>query len=558
MTTTRLLEKISPLVSSQLPEHIRENDPVFVRFIEAYYEFLEQDQGPQEVIQNALLYNDVDTTISLFIENFLKQYGSNIPRDIAANKKLLIKKVKDLYNSKGSEKSYNLLFQLLFAQSPDYFYPYDQVLKASAGTWSQDVSIFVEVIYGDPAAVVNQQCSVESPTKKTVVKILKKKSVETIFNSQFIISNDVFEYIIDNTLNANIAVGDIIQTETFKGIVVQTPTTAQIVSGGAGFRVGDILDVNILDGTGARLKVIKVDRDTGIKNVQFLSHGINYPSDFFITFSAETRAAVTSAFDSIGSNVILSDTFGRFIDEGTINKVDYALDAFDGSYAGETLRTFVYDSSTAIIGTSNDAVIRISSGSKAFYPGYYKDTGGFISDDYYLQDKDYYQPYAYVLKIEQQLKAYKQAVLELLHPAGMKLHGEYSILNTIPTTANITTRVGFSINDFLDSFGATDVDAIAQSVIKNVSNNVVLSEVIGISFSLPIEEAVAALEEATSLLISTAIADNPSVDDSVSSDVTALALQSDYSFEYFSETYTEGAPTDSFTLIDEITIDVNP
>jgi len=558
MPTTRLLEKLSPLVASQLPEHIRDNDPVFVRFLEAYYEFLEQDQGPQEVIQNALLYNDIDTTISLFIENFLKQYGSSIPREIAANKNLVIKKIKDLYNSKGGEKSYDLLLQLLFAQTPDYFYPYDQVLKTSAGTWSQEVSIFVETIYGDPATIVDKLCSVVSTTKQTVVKILRKNSVETIFNSQFVVSNDIYEYIIDNSLNANIVVGDTIQTDTFKGVVVQIPTVAQIVNAGTGFRVGDILDVNISDGIGTRLKVIKVNTDSSIKNVQFLSYGVNYPSDFFITFSAETRAAATTAFNSIGSNVILTDTFGRFIDEGTINTVDYAPDAFDGSYAGEILRTFIYDSSTAVIGTSSDAIVRISSGAKAFYPGYYKDTGGFISDDYYLQDRDYYQPYAYVLKIEQQLKAYKQAVLELLHPAGMKLHGEYAIVNTITSLANITTRVGFSINDILDSFGVTDENAIAQSYTKNLSNNVILSEIIGITFSLPVEEAIAALDEATSILISPAVSEDLSNEDSDSKDITSVMLQPDYGFEYFSELYTEGSPFDSFFITDEITIEVNP
>lgn len=558
MPTTRLLEKLSPLIASQLPENIRNSNPTFVRFLEAYYEFLEQDQGPQEVIQNALLYNDIDTTISLFIENFLKQYGSSIPRDISANKKLVIKKIKDLYNSKGSEKSYDLLLQLLFAQTPDYFYPYDQVLKTSAGIWSQEVSIFIKVIYGDPATLVDQQCSVISPTKQTVVKILKKNSVEAIVDGQFIVSNSIFEFIINNKLNVDIAVGNILQTDTFKGVVVQTPVVAQIISSGTGFRVGDILDVNILDGTGTRLKVIKVNTDSGIKNVQFLSFGINYPSEFFITYSAETRATIAGTFNSINSNVIITDTFGSFIDKGTINKVDYAPETFNGDYAGEILRTFIYDSSADIIGTSNDAIIRISSGAKAFYPGYFKDTGGFLSDDYYLQDRDYYQPYAYVLKIEQRLKDYKQAVLDLLHPAGMKLHGEYSILNTITSLANITTRVGFSINDFLDSFGITDENAVSQTITKEVSNNVVLSEIIELTFSLPIQESIAALDEATNILISAVLADNISNEDPDSKDILSLIFQSDYSFEYFSEIYTEGVPFDSFNLNDEIFIEVNP
>lgn len=557
MSTTRLIKKLSPLVANQLPEHIREANPTFVRFIEAYYEFLEQDQASQEVLQNALLYNDVDTTIDLFIEKFLKQYGSSIPRDIAANKKLLIKNVKDLYNAKGSEKSFSLLLQLLFGESPDYLYPYDQVLKVSAGTWTQDVSVYIQTVYGDPDTVINQTCDVISSTKRTLVKILKKKSVEVIFNSELQVSNDIYEYVIDNTLNVNIAVGDTILSDTFKGVVVSAPVSVEVISAGTGFRVGDVLDVKILDGIGARLKVIKVDSNSGIKNLQFLKYGVNYPSEFFITFSSASRASVTTSFSSIASNVILSDNVGNFIEVGTVNSVDYAPDTFDGTYAGEILRTFIYDSSTTIIGTGNDAVFKITTGAKVFYPGYYKDTGGFLSDDYYLQDRDYYQPYAYVLKIARQLKEYKQAVLELIHPAGMKLHGDYSILNIITTEANITTRVGFSINDILDSFNVADDGAIL-TINKAVTESLVVGDTTGITFTQsPIEEAMQALDAASALLNSSVL-ETVNEEDSDSKDIQIVAQQPDYGPDYFSEVYTEGVPYDTIDLVDSITIDVNP
>ena len=114
MPTTRIKEKLSTLVSSQLPEFIQSDYTTFKAFLEAYYEFLEQDQNAQELLQNARSYNDIDRTVSSFVEYFLKQYCDDIPRDVLYNKKALVKNIQDLYNSKGSEKSYKLLFRILY------------------------------------------------------------------------------------------------------------------------------------------------------------------------------------------------------------------------------------------------------------------------------------------------------------------------------------------------------------------------------------------------------------------------------------------------------------
>ena len=70
MATTRINEKVSELVNSQLPEFIRSDYTTFVAFLEYYYKFLEQDQSPQEVIQNVRSYGDSETTIESLIDVF--------------------------------------------------------------------------------------------------------------------------------------------------------------------------------------------------------------------------------------------------------------------------------------------------------------------------------------------------------------------------------------------------------------------------------------------------------------------------------------------------------
>ena len=111
--------KTSLLVNRQVPEFVREEHPVFVSFLEAYYEFLETKQGTQyndltKRAKDIRNISDVDDSIEEFEEAFFNMYASLVPRDVSVDKATLIKNVLPLYPSKGSEKSFKLLFRMLF------------------------------------------------------------------------------------------------------------------------------------------------------------------------------------------------------------------------------------------------------------------------------------------------------------------------------------------------------------------------------------------------------------------------------------------------------------
>ena len=68
-------DKVSLLINRQVPEFVREEYPLFVTFLEAYYEFLEQKQGTQlndlTTRSKDLRYiSDVDQSIDDFEESF--------------------------------------------------------------------------------------------------------------------------------------------------------------------------------------------------------------------------------------------------------------------------------------------------------------------------------------------------------------------------------------------------------------------------------------------------------------------------------------------------------
>jgi hypothetical protein len=135
--------KTSLLVAQQVPEYVSDEYPLFVSFLEAYYEFMETAEGTQKndvlSLSKKMRYvSDVDASIGAFEKSFFNNFASLIPRDVEVNKETLIKNVLPLYITRGNEKSFKLLFRLLFNDEVDVILPKNNVLRVSDGRWTVD------------------------------------------------------------------------------------------------------------------------------------------------------------------------------------------------------------------------------------------------------------------------------------------------------------------------------------------------------------------------------------------------------------------------------------
>ena len=139
----------SILINRQVPEFVREEHPLFITFLEAYYEYLEQKQTGQlnNLTQKAkdLRYlSDVDYSLDEFEDSFFNTYASLLPKDVSVDKEFLIKNVLPLYLAKGNEASFKLLFRMLFNDEVDILQPRNNVLRASDGKWTVDNVLRIE------------------------------------------------------------------------------------------------------------------------------------------------------------------------------------------------------------------------------------------------------------------------------------------------------------------------------------------------------------------------------------------------------------------------------
>jgi hypothetical protein len=562
--------KNSAVVARQLPEHIREDYPTFVAFVEAYYEFL-QSQGV-----DFSTIRDIDTTLEQFVVQFKKELAYNLP-NIVEDERFLLQRIKDQYLAKGSLGSYKLLFRLLFGKDVDVTFPGQQMLRASDGRWNQEISVFAKIDFGNADDVVGKLVDIQ--TAGRILRVLVDRKQDLVGEIDRIVLIDptlqIYEFFLDKRFFGNINPGDRIRyLDQFQATILPATKQLTVLQGGKNFRVGQVFELRSGSGTGTLVKVTAVTDAGGIKYAEIIKFGIGYTANFAVSILATNSVtsrgtSVTSSstliqndtYESVGAGTIsasstsktvtgsgtsfgtvgnpkvgdelyttdttplligviqsiesttsltltgfsteyqagtaisgsytgsytfrnndnvgslyapggiqastydssLGDQTLGFDEQGFINLGDYiTIDYVDGTYAGSLIREFSLNFRNAQTSSEDPAIISITLGAIARYPGYFETNNGFLDDSIFIQDSRYYQAFSYVIRIDERLNTYKSAVKTMLHPAGMALFGEFNIINTYDLSLELESLVkslGIGLEDEVE--GETDTTTIS-------------------------------------------------------------------------------------------------
>ena len=329
--------KISSIVASQLPEFVRDEYQTFVDFLKAYYEFLENTQ------KDPVTLKDIDTTLDSFITYFKSELAQKLPYS-TVDERFLLTRIKDLYLAKGSESSFRLLFRILFNKEIEIDYPATQMLRASDGKWNQDVSVFVNILVGDPQDIVGKLVDVVTQSKIVRVLVDRRQYVEVEVDRAIRVSGNIYEFILDRRFFGTISVGDTLRyldsnnNLIFNGVILPTTSGLKIEEPGSGFKIGDLYTINNFQGYGSIMKVSSVDSNGGIAQAQFIKFGTGYTTDFSSSIvsqkgqdTASTDGVIISRVDSFlapaNKSVALSisEKTSGFAESGSFNTADYNL-----------------------------------------------------------------------------------------------------------------------------------------------------------------------------------------------------------------------------------------
>ena len=465
--------QLSSVVSRQIPEFIREDYPTFVAFVEAYYEYL-QEQGVDLSIAR-----DIDQTLDEFIIEFKKELAHNLPQ-ITGDERFLLTHIKDQYLAKGSESSYKLLFRLLFGKKVELTYPGTQMFRVSDGRWNQEISVFAKVDFGDPTSIVGKLVDIQTATRLIRVLVDRKEELVGEVDRIVALGGNIYEFFLDKKFFGVLKPTDKIKyKDTFQATILPATQTPKITQPGKNFRVGQVFEVRSGTGTGALLKVTAVDDNNGIKYAEFIKFGIGYTADFAVnllasnTVNSSQQLLASASSSRSGSNLTINDRTVGVDEQGYVNLGDYVTYTYvDGTYAGSIIREFSLSYRNAQTAADDPAIIEVNLGALVRYPGYFTSNAGFLDDSIFIQDSKYYQAFSYVIRIDERLSSYKSAVKTMLHPAGMALFGEYNITNTVDLSIvleSLVKSLGIGIED---TFATVDTGAVTLSITKVASDSI--------------------------------------------------------------------------------------
>ena len=243
-------EKLSALVQSQFPDFYKEEGEKFLAFMEAYYEYLEQNGKLTDSIRNLQSYRDIETTTDEYLEYFQKDLLPSVPTDVLADKKLLAKYIKFFNQARGTLSSYKLLFRALYNEQVEVNYPADQMLKVSDGDWRIDrylITDFDESTYKFIGKTIKgSESDAEALIEDVVRRVVRGRDI-----MQLLVSNVKGKFNNKEPIRLKTDTNS-----TGHSVIIEAGiSNVSVVSPGAYYAAGDVVDL-ISDDVGRFAKVV--------------------------------------------------------------------------------------------------------------------------------------------------------------------------------------------------------------------------------------------------------------------------------------------------------------
>lgn len=371
---------IDNFVQSHFPEFVTEDHPRFLAFMKSYYQWMESKGNVLHDSRRIPFYQDIDTSIDAFVEQFFREFLTNIPRYVLADKALLLKNIKQFYRARGTEKSYKLFFRMLYNTEVQFYYPRVDVLKPSDGKWVQDKTLRVFILAGagaklkslkirgktkNSSAFVERVFSIREGATAGFELVLNRSSITGPFLPEEIIEAEYEEDGVKSTILARIS---------------PVPVKAFVSVPGRGYSAGQTFVIDQQNsGSGAEIKIDKVDEFGAIEKISIKKYGLGYKVSRPL------------------NNIVLENN---------------SVEEF--------------------------AVVNFELGALINYPGYYMNEDGHLSTTKYIHDGEYYQQFSYVVYVNETISRYRNALKSLIHPLGYKLFGGFRSEELLKAKLNVS------------------------------------------------------------------------------------------------------------------------
>ena len=371
-------ERISTIVTDILPSYIGEDHPTFVLFMKSFYEYLEYEGEARYEAVKLQTNFDIDQTLDSFVQYFMSQYASDFPEtlDSGMSNRQLVKRINEFYKEKGGTISVSLLFRILFGKEADIDFPRERLFKISGGDY-----LTSSIIKLSRTNTVSDLKSVEGGILRQypyddygAINRYAEPFATALIDSVAVTKIDGINQTTINlkTVNGNFTPNR--EVELVKGSTLLQEHVFELIGGitisdaGVSYDIGDSIEIK--DSRGfviASSSVRGINRNGSIKTLEPVRIESIYRPYETYSFDITSSAGVSASLSFINGY---------------------------GNLPSRKIRR----------------TAKSTASSKSVIPDHFRN-----------------QQHSYVIRVEEQLKTFKQLVLDIIHPAGSRMFNDHVI-----------------------------------------------------------------------------------------------------------------------------------
>jgi hypothetical protein len=183
--TKELSQSIS--VEGLVPQHVAENNPDFVDFLEAYYDWMEDFGNANNVIHKFgnlhqfvnyfanRTKNKQDANYDSFArelyELYVQEYSKSYPVEKAIREDLFIKSIREALSCKGSVESIKNFFRTIYGQEAEVIFPEQRRITYNAQT-TYTIKTHIEFVPDDPVTQEEDESIPSALERDNKLKVL--------------------------------------------------------------------------------------------------------------------------------------------------------------------------------------------------------------------------------------------------------------------------------------------------------------------------------------------------------------------------------------------------
>ena len=308
-------------------------------------------------------FDDIDETLDQFVVYFKEKYLKGLQFKTITDTKTLIKHSLDLYRSKGTARSIDLLYKIAFGKPAKVYYPGQDIFRLSSGEWY--IPRYLELSLNiNNKQLVNKEVVGVLSGATAFVEAVVRRSIDTKLVDVAYIS----------AINGSFRTGEKITLSDNSLSMSVSPTIIgslnelqfDINGSGSSFEVGDVVDIQSTFGRAGIGKILTTSNTTGHVSFELADGGYGYSN--------------TTQVSNTTGNVSVNTSSSIVVGDGTLFETEYSvgdyISVWSSPSAYETHQIETISSNTSL--TVDSTFAFANNQTKASYTRYFAQT--FISE----------------------------------------------------------------------------------------------------------------------------------------------------------------------------------